>query len=121
MYPTPGSKWRRSAAICAGCGSARDRSPHGYARVRAMKIVERPYAEGDRRRLLEAGLRPVLARVLAGRSVRSAAELDYGPTRLLAPMLLKNLGEAARMLADAIAARKRLLIIADYDADGATA
>jgi single-stranded-DNA-specific exonuclease len=86
-----------------------------------MKIVERPYAEGDRRRLLEAGLHPVLARVLAGRSVRSAAELDYAPARLLAPTLLKNLGEAARMLANAIAARKRLLIIADYDADGATA
>jgi single-stranded-DNA-specific exonuclease len=86
-----------------------------------MKIVERPYAETDRRRLLEAGLHPVLARVLAGRRVSSCGELDYAPGRLLAPALLKNLGEAARLLADAIAARKRLLIVADYDADGATA
>src|SRR6185295_6736355 len=40
---------------------------------------------------------------------------------LHAPGLLKNLEQAARLLADAIAAKKRLLIVADYDADGATA
>jgi len=86
-----------------------------------MRIVERTFAESDRRTLLDAGLHPLLARLYAARRIRSAEELDYGPTRLLAPGAMKGLEQAARLLADAIAAGKRLLIIADYDADGATA
>ena len=86
-----------------------------------MKIVERPFAETDRRALLDSGMHPVLAKLYAARRIHSADELDYGAARLLAPELMKNIDSAARLLADAIAARKRLLIIADYDADGATA
>jgi single-stranded-DNA-specific exonuclease len=85
-----------------------------------MKIVERTYAEADRRVLLESGMHPLLARLYAGRRIRSASELDYGPARLLPPQM-KGLDAAASLLADTIAAGKRILIIADYDADGATA
>jgi single-stranded-DNA-specific exonuclease len=86
-----------------------------------MKIVERAFAESDRRALMEAGLHPVLARVYAGRRIRSAAELSYGLDGLLPPATMKGIDAAAALLADAIAAQKKLLIIADYDADGATA
>ena len=86
-----------------------------------MKIVERPYAEADRQALMGAGVHPVLARLYAARRIRAAAELEYAPERLHPPALLKNVEQAAHLLADAIAARKRLLVIADYDADGATA
>ncbi len=86
-----------------------------------MKIVERPYAEASRRALLEAGMHPVLARVYAGRNICSAAELDYGLDGLLPPASLKGIDAAARLLADAIQHSRRLLIVADYDADGATA
>ncbi|HEX5767565.1 MAG TPA: single-stranded-DNA-specific exonuclease RecJ [Burkholderiales bacterium] len=86
-----------------------------------MKIVERPYVEASRRALLEAGMHPVLARVYAGRNIGSAAELEYQLGSLLPPALLKGIDVAASLLADAIAQSKRLLIIADYDADGATA
>jgi single-stranded-DNA-specific exonuclease len=86
-----------------------------------MKIVERAYAEADRRALLDSGLHPLLARLYAGRRIRSAGELDYGPARLLPPPQMKGIEAAACLLADAIAAGKRILIIADYDADGATA
>jgi len=86
-----------------------------------MKIVERAFVESDRRALVDAGMHPVLARVYAGRRIRSAAELDYGLDGLITPQALKGAADAARLLADAIAQRKRLLIIADYDADGATA
>jgi len=86
-----------------------------------VKIVERPYAESDRRALLDAGMHPVLARVYAGRSIRSAAELNYNLDGLIAPALLKGIDAAAALLADSIAQGKRLLIVADYDADGATA
>jgi single-stranded-DNA-specific exonuclease len=86
-----------------------------------MKIVERSYAEKDRQALVVAGVHPLLARLYAARRVASAAELRYEAASLLEPKLLKNLEQGAALLADAIAARKRLLIIADYDADGATA
>jgi single-stranded-DNA-specific exonuclease len=86
-----------------------------------MRIVERRFAEADRRALLESGMHPLLAKLFAARRIRTAEELDYGPARLHAPALMKSLEAAAVLLADAIAARKRMLIIADYDADGATA
>jgi single-stranded-DNA-specific exonuclease len=86
-----------------------------------MKLVQRSFAEADRRALLDGGMHPLLARLYAARRIRSAAELDYGPERLHPPASMKCLEQAARLLADAIAARKRLLVIADYDADGATA
>ena len=86
-----------------------------------MKIVQRPFAEADRQALVAAGLHPVLARVYAARHIRSAAEIEYDPGRLVSPAQMKNIEQAAALLADAIASGKRLLIIADYDADGATA
>jgi single-stranded-DNA-specific exonuclease len=86
-----------------------------------MKIVERPYVEASRRALLEAGVHPVLARVYAARNIRSAAELDYEPGSLIPPGRLKGIDAAARLLADTLGQGKRLLIVADYDADGATA
>jgi single-stranded-DNA-specific exonuclease len=86
-----------------------------------MKIVERPYLEASRRALVDAGLHPVLARVYAGRNIKSALELNYGLDGLIPPITLKGIDTAAALLADAIAQAKRLLIIADYDADGATA
>jgi len=85
-----------------------------------LKIIERTYRENDRRALLDAGMHPLLAKIYAGRSIRSAAELAYSPGGLLAPTLM-GIEQAAALLADAIQAGKRLLIIADYDADGATA
>jgi single-stranded-DNA-specific exonuclease len=86
-----------------------------------MRIIERPYVEASRRALLEAGMHPVLARVYAGRNIRSPAELDYTLGGLLPPASLKGVDAAATLVADAIERSKRLLIIADYDADGATA
>ena len=86
-----------------------------------MRIVQRAYAEADQRALVEAGVHPLLARIYAARRIRSSAELRYEVSGLLPPFLLKGIEDAARLLADAIQSGKRLLIVADYDADGATA
>ena len=86
-----------------------------------MKIVERPFQESHRQALVSAGIHPLLAKIYAARSIRSATELAYTPAGLLQPAQLKGIDQAATLLADAIQAGKRLLIIADYDADGATA
>ena len=86
-----------------------------------MKIVERAWSAEDRDALVAGGIHPVLARVYAGRSIKTARDLEYDAAVLHQPSLLKGAEDAARLLADAIAAKKRLLIVADYDADGATA
>jgi single-stranded-DNA-specific exonuclease len=86
-----------------------------------VKIVERAWSAAARDALVAGGVHPVLARVYAGRSIRNTKDLEYDPALLHQPALLKGIDDAARLLADAIAAKKRLLIVADYDADGATA
>ncbi|RPH44973.1 MAG: single-stranded-DNA-specific exonuclease RecJ [Burkholderiales bacterium] len=70
--------------------------------------------------LTAAGVSPLMARLYAGRGVEGAASIGGGPADLLAPQALRGAAEAARLLADAIAARRRLLIVGDYDCDGAT-
>jgi single-stranded-DNA-specific exonuclease len=71
--------------------------------------------------LQAAGQSPIMARLLAARGVSSAAQLSANLSNLLAPNTLTHNQEMAKLLADAIAANKKLLIIGDYDADGATA
>jgi single-stranded-DNA-specific exonuclease len=71
--------------------------------------------------LEQAGVHPLLARLLAARGVRDPAELDDGLARLLPPDTLLGAAAAGRLLADAIDAGRRLCVVADYDCDGATA
>jgi single-stranded-DNA-specific exonuclease len=71
--------------------------------------------------LEQAGVHPLLARLFAARGLRSADELDDGLARLLPPAGLLGAQAAAHFLADAIGARKRLCVVADYDCDGASA
>jgi single-stranded-DNA-specific exonuclease len=71
--------------------------------------------------LIDAGIHPLLARVYAARGIHRRDELDYGLGALLPPDALTGTREAATLLADAIEAGARLLIVADYDCDGATA
>ncbi len=71
--------------------------------------------------LEQGGVHPLLARLFAARGVRSTDELDDGLAKLLPPSDMKGCTEAARLLADAIAAQQRICVVADYDCDGATA
>ena len=71
--------------------------------------------------LEQAGVHPLLARLLAARGVRSADELDDGLARLAPPASMKGCVEGGKLLADAIAQGLRICIVADYDCDGATA
>jgi len=71
--------------------------------------------------LEQQGLHPLLARLYAARGITDKAELDYELKSLLPPAALTNTDQAAQILADAIEAEARLLIIGDYDCDGATA
>lgn len=85
-----------------------------------IDIVRRAVPEAANA-LAAAGVHPVLARVLASRGVRSSADLRSDLATLPPFATMKGIDEAAARLADAIAARERIVIVADYDADGATA
>ena len=71
--------------------------------------------------LEEAGVPPLLARLFAGRGVRAPGELDDALARLLPPAGLLGIAAAATLLADSVAQRQRICVVADYDCDGATA
>ncbi len=85
------------------------------------RILTRPVPTRAVTRLLEAGTHPLLARLYAARGIESRDQLDYSLKSLLPPARLKGVHEAAQILADAIEAGARMLIVADYDCDGATA
>ncbi len=71
--------------------------------------------------LEQQGLHPLLARLYAARGITDKAELDYELKSLIPPAALTHATDAAQLLADAIEAEAKLLIIGDYDCDGATA
>ena len=86
-----------------------------------MKIVPREVPPRAVWALEQAGVHPLLARLYAARGVSDKTELDDGLGLLLPPSALLGATQAAVLLADAIAANKKLCIVADYDCDGATA
>ena len=85
------------------------------------EIVQRPYAADTTAQLTRNGMPALLARIYAARGISSSSQLDTGLNQLLPYTQLKNAQQMACLLADAIAAKKQMLIVADYDADGATA
>lgn len=85
------------------------------------RIATRPYPYRDAERLRQSGVHPVLARLYAARGLLEVQDISSDLSALIAPAGLLHIDAAAAFLADAIAARKKLLIVADYDCDGATA
>jgi single-stranded-DNA-specific exonuclease len=68
----------------------------------------------------DTGIHPLLARVYRARGVESSAQLDLSLEHLLPPTQLRNVDRAATLLADALATDQRIVVIGDFDADGAT-
>jgi single-stranded-DNA-specific exonuclease len=85
------------------------------------RIVARSVPMRAHLMLEQGGVHPLLARLYAARGIKSADELDTSLAKLIPPTQMKGAVEAGRLLADSIAAQQRILIIADYDCDGATA
>ncbi|EXI67829.1 MAG: Single-stranded-DNA-specific exonuclease RecJ [Candidatus Accumulibacter adjunctus] len=85
------------------------------------RLRQRAVSSRSQWQLEQQGLHPLLARIYAGRGIRASDELDYDLRSLLPPAGLTNAAEAALLLADHIARQRKILIVADYDCDGATA
>ena len=86
-----------------------------------MKIITRDVPPRAAWALEQGGLHPLLARLFAARGITSTDELDDALARLILPSQMLGAQDAARALADAMAANKAICIVADYDCDGATA
>ncbi|MDP2018655.1 single-stranded-DNA-specific exonuclease RecJ [Hydrogenophaga sp.] len=86
-----------------------------------MKIITRDVPPRAAWALEQGGLHPLLARLFAARGITSTDELDDALARLIPPTQMLGAQDAARALADAMAANQAICIVADYDCDGATA
>jgi len=86
-----------------------------------MKIITRDVPPRAAWALEQGGLHPLLARLFAARGITSKDELDDALARLIPPAQMLGAQDAARALADAMAAKQAICIVADYDCDGATA
>ena len=86
-----------------------------------VSIVQRAFDSSTAEALAGDGLSAILARVLAARGIQDSSQLDVSLARLIPPEKLTNASAMAVILADAIAANQSLLVVGDYDCDGATA
>jgi len=85
------------------------------------EITPRYFSSAAAQNLRDSGYSSAMAKIFAARGITDCKQLDATFAGLLPFDALMNVGEMARLLADAIAAKMKLMVIADYDADGATA
>ncbi|PHV04618.1 single-stranded-DNA-specific exonuclease RecJ [Janthinobacterium sp. BJB412] len=85
------------------------------------RIATRTYPFRESEMLRQGGVHPVLARLYAARGLTDMKDLSSELAAMIPPAGLLHIDAAAVFLADAIAANKRMCIVADYDCDGATA
>ena len=62
----------------------------------------------------------LLARLFAQRGIVDQSEIDFSLGNLLPPDAMKGLTEAANVVASTIVNRQKIIIVGDFDADGAT-
>jgi len=86
-----------------------------------MRIKLRTFDESIVSKLVAEGVNPFSARLYAARGVTNKNALETSLGQIIPPALLTNNNAMAKLLADAIAQQQKLLVIGDYDADGATA
>ncbi len=84
-----------------------------------VQLIERPRQTRNEMLLAQQGLHPLLARLFAARGVHTPPPQEAG--HLLPPSDLLGLNQAVERLAQAIEKQQRIVVVADYDCDGATA
>ena len=87
----------------------------------AVRLPTRPVYLRARQTLLQAGVDPLMARLLAARGIRHPDELKLDLGALLPPDALLGLPAAVARISTAIDDHEPILIVGDYDCDGATA
>lgn len=85
-----------------------------------MKLINKKINEAIKQQLIDAGRHPLVAQILAARKITSSQDVEYPIELLLSPDELLNCNEAADFLSHAIRDQKKITIVGDYDADGAS-
>lgn len=81
------------------------------------QIISRPIVDDNG---LPEQLHPIIKQIYAARGITHADQLDMRSSNLLRPDTLKGLSAAVDLLVEALEQRKRIIIVGDFDADGAT-
>ena len=71
--------------------------------------------------LVSRGVNPALSSLFASRGISSIDDVDYHLDKLISPDLLTSVKDASNLLINKIDGNSKIIIIGDYDADGATA
>ncbi|VAW65801.1 Single-stranded-DNA-specific exonuclease RecJ [hydrothermal vent metagenome] len=83
------------------------------------KIIKRSSGEVSES-LKQSELHPVLQKILSHRKITSVDEIDYALNKLIPPAQLKGIEQAVALIVNAIQNKHKILIVGDFDADGAT-
>lgn len=86
-----------------------------------FKIRHRKFTQETARKLEREGFSSLMARVFSARGIKSASEIENTLSQLLRPNTLKGLEQAIRILIEVINNKDKVVIVGDYDCDGATA
>ena len=86
-----------------------------------MKTHKRPINHDVKEALIEIGFHPKLAILYSARGIKSPKNISYELENLIPPKSLLSANSAAKFLAEHIDKKNKIIIIGDYDADGATA
>jgi len=86
-----------------------------------MRFIPRPFSERSANWLAQSGVHPLLAKLYAARGIENPNLLSLDLKELIAPKELKNCLSTASILADILLQKRPILVVADYDCDGATA
>lgn len=86
----------------------------------SVKIERQVHASTSESTALLGNIHPILSSVYQARGIQSADELQHELKGLLPFHQLHDIEKAANLIADAIERQERILIVGDFDADGAT-
>lgn len=89
--------------------------------MNSCQILSRSVDTTAKQSLLAEGVDPLLAQLFAARAIQNSSEIETHLKALLPFEQLKNIQLASQRLSSAIQNNEKILIVADYDADGATA
>jgi len=86
-----------------------------------MEFRERDFDKDIYNDLVKKGFNPVLSNIFSARNIKSSSDIEYQLDKLLSPDLLKSNIDVGKFLMQAIIAKQKIVVVGDYDADGATA
>jgi len=90
--------------------------PKGNMQTKKIKRIFSEVSDS----LMQSDLHPVLQKVLSNRRINSPEEIEYSLANLISFDQLMGIDAAVALIVDALQQKQKILIVGDFDADGAT-